>query len=1450
MADGKITIETVLDSSKFKKGLTNLSGLSKKGLGIATKAVGLTSAAIGVMGGAAIKAGADFKEGMSKVQAISGASSDEMVRLEEVAKKMGATTKFTAREAADGLSYMAMAGWKTEQMVSGLPGIMNLAAAAGADLATTSDIVTDALTAFKLEAKDAAHFADIMAAASSNANTNVEMLGESFKYAAPVAGALGYTAEDTSIALGIMANSGIKASQAGTSLRGALTRLAKPTKQVQAALDRYGISITDTHGKVKPLRTLMGELREKLGGLSKAEKAQAAAALFGQNALSGMLAIINSSDKDFDKLTNAIDNADGSAEKMAKTMQNNLKGQITILKSSLEGIGIEIYEGIDSPLTKTAKSAIKNVNAIHKAFKKGGAKKAAGTLGKALATGLAGAASQAPKIVKLSAKVIQGFAKGLYANRGQIVKATQSMIRALGEAIAAMLPQSVGNAMRNLANIFAMVLRPTLRLVGILLSLASAMSGLIVPVLGAVAAYKLYMAAQKTSIALDSLALVKKKAVAVVETFCAARKAALTATTTSLTASTAAQTVATTAYSVSAGIAAVATKAFSAALAFLGGPVGLLVVAFGALAGAALAFSSSSKSVQTEADRELARVKQLSKAVDDLSSSYKQNARARENRVADTLAEAQLAEDLTARIENLVGIENKSAAEKAKISRYVSQLNALYPELNLKYDEEKDKLNTSTKALWRRIRAIKAEAKAEAYRQVYTEAYKERIKAAAKDEELSKRLKSNKAKLVAAEKNYTKASMEGAQERAKALDELRKRQKSVDILEKAFKKNNATLKKSALELKSYDRQLDKLSKKKIKKQFIKPKTVKTKVKVNEKETAKALNAIEKLFAKLSGKAKKETKKTGRAVKDLPKAGQGVPARMSSVGRNIIAGLVQGIRSKGAEARSTMRGIVSDLVAIAKEVPDIHSPSRVFSWIGKMMIKGLTLGVRKEGRHTKRAVKWVIVDALNGAKRLRGNYESFGAAFAEKLGRALQGRNEHLKKKFEKSIAAALKNKKLDKKLKKLLSGKKGSHYIRKAGFIYNKAFNIAFNKLERAAKRRIKRLSRAFQKSYDKIIDNRKSMKEMLLGHGDLLLDLEEQNDKAADSLQKTADAVESASLSGVRALNTFDIKRTLNKNLKDIKLYGERLKALEGKVSKDILNDIIEMGVAEGSGYAKRLLKLDPDELSEYVANYKHQKEELLRLEKSYGKEKIEAEKEAVEKKTSPGKKFQLKNLGDDVKASKDFKKRINRLKKKKIPVSLMKEILGMDLETANAYMQELLRLSNADFKAYIIKWKEKQRLANEISKKFYEKDLNSLKKRYNKNLKREAKKIRKDMEDVGRLIVQSLTKTLNRDGDLIGRHLSRIVRKAVSEAKKELKVSANLMTKKSKTTNKQLNSKIPESTKRSIIKAKSNDGAKKRTTVIHTDVVVDGKVIAKATAKHTDAELGKRKKRKRRGI
>lgn len=381
MADGSITISITGDAKDLEKELkkvndrikqtgnesektgkqgSKLGGMISAGCKVAGAAIAAVGTATGGIAAAVYKVGSSFESEMSKVQAISGASGDEIQRLTDKAKEMGAKTKFSATESAQAMEYMAMAGWKTSDMLNGLDGIMNLAAASGEDLGTTSDIVTDALTAFGMAASDSGRFADVLAAASSNANTNVSMMGETFKYVAPVAGALGYSVEDTAVAIGLMANAGIKGSQAGTALRGMLTNLAKPSDTVAKYMDDLGISLTNSAGEVKPLNELLGDMREKFAELTEEQKAEYAAGIAGQEGMSGLLAIVNASDADFTKLTDSINNSNGAAQQMADTMNDNLQGAITILKSNLEGIGLKIYEAF-GPAAKEAVQQISDV---------------------------------------------------------------------------------------------------------------------------------------------------------------------------------------------------------------------------------------------------------------------------------------------------------------------------------------------------------------------------------------------------------------------------------------------------------------------------------------------------------------------------------------------------------------------------------------------------------------------------------------------------------------------------------------------------------------------------------------------------------------------------------------------------------------------------------------------------------------------------------------------------------------------------------------------------------------------------------------------------------------------------------------------------------------------------------------------------------------------------------
>lgn len=288
--------------------------------------------------------GSSFEAGMSQVSAISGATADEMEQLTQRAKDLGAATKFTASEAAEAMNYMAMAGWDAGQMLDGIDGVISLAAASGEDLGQVSDIVTDAITAFGLAAEDVNHFSDVLAAASAASNTNVGMMGETFKYCSTLAGAMGFAIEDVAEAIGVMANSGIKSTMAGTALRTLLTKLSDEVKITGDAIGEVTIKTSNADGTMRSLNEILTDMRAAWAGLTESERATQAEAIAGKNAMSGFLALMNAGESDVEKLCAAIEECDGASAQMAETMQDNVSGAVTIMQSALEGLGIAIYE--------------------------------------------------------------------------------------------------------------------------------------------------------------------------------------------------------------------------------------------------------------------------------------------------------------------------------------------------------------------------------------------------------------------------------------------------------------------------------------------------------------------------------------------------------------------------------------------------------------------------------------------------------------------------------------------------------------------------------------------------------------------------------------------------------------------------------------------------------------------------------------------------------------------------------------------------------------------------------------------------------------------------------------------------------------------------------------------------------------------------------------------------
>lgn len=443
MADGKVVIETDLDSSGIEKGLSKLGSITAKGMKAATVAITGTAAALGGVAAAAIKVGSDFESQMSRVKAISGATGEEFEQLKAQAMQLGADTSFSASQAAEGMENLAAAGFTTSEIMNAMPGLLNLAAASGEDLASSSDIAASTLRGFGLAASDAAHVADVLAANANRTNSSVADTGEAMKYIAPLARAAGLSLEETAAAIGIMANAGVNGSQAGTSLRGALSRLSKPTKDMSEAMDELGISFYDSNGKMKSLTEQVGMLRQATEGMTDEQKNNYLVTLYGQEALSGMLALINEGEGSLGELTEAYRSCDGEAQKAAETMQDNLSGALEQLSGSAETLGLAFYNSVANNLKNAANTATESINNITDSFNNGGLNEAIQTAGDEFANLAVEAASHAPEMVDTAVDFIEAFASGIALNKGRILGAAGEMAESMASGLAELLPSKL-----------------------------------------------------------------------------------------------------------------------------------------------------------------------------------------------------------------------------------------------------------------------------------------------------------------------------------------------------------------------------------------------------------------------------------------------------------------------------------------------------------------------------------------------------------------------------------------------------------------------------------------------------------------------------------------------------------------------------------------------------------------------------------------------------------------------------------------------------------------------------------------------------------------------------------------------------------------------------------------------------------------------------------------------
>lgn len=449
-SDGTVKINTELDNSELEKKLSGVDGIVKKGLsGVANVAklavTGITavSGAVAGVATASVNVGMEFEAQMSRVQAISGATKEELKALKDQAVELGAETAFSAQEAAEGMENLASAGFTTSEIMEAMPGMLDLAASSGEDLASSADIAASTLRGFGLEAGEAAHVADVLAKNAADTNAAVADTGEAMKYIAPLARAAGISLEETAAAIGIMADNGIKGGQAGTTLRGALSRLSKPTEDMTEVMDELGISFYDSEGRMRSLSDQIAMLKDATSGLTDEQRNNYLVTLYGQESLSGMLALINSADGELADMTESYRNCDGAAAEMAATMQDNLKSSVEQVGGAAESFGITVYESMQEPLKNTAKTAADAIDQMTEAFKEDGATGAAEAAGDIIANLVTGMAEKTPDVIDMAVTVIQSFTDGIKKNKKKLLGAAGEIVKALADGLVQLLPKQI-----------------------------------------------------------------------------------------------------------------------------------------------------------------------------------------------------------------------------------------------------------------------------------------------------------------------------------------------------------------------------------------------------------------------------------------------------------------------------------------------------------------------------------------------------------------------------------------------------------------------------------------------------------------------------------------------------------------------------------------------------------------------------------------------------------------------------------------------------------------------------------------------------------------------------------------------------------------------------------------------------------------------------------------------
>lgn len=447
LADGKLTFDTKLNTDGIKNGLSNVGSVASKALGLTAKAVGSVSAGLSAGAIASVKFGSNFEAAMSGVAATMGMTSTEInngsadyERLKQAAKDAGATTKFSASQAAEALNYMALAGYDVDESIATLPTVLNLAAAGGMDLATASDMVTDSMSALGDMAGTADSFVDKMAKTSQKSNTSVAQLGEAILTVGGTAKSMAGGVDEMNTVLGILADNGIKGAEGGTTLRNMILSLSAPTDTASAKMEELGLSVFDAEGKMRPMNDVFNDLNDILSTMTEGEQTQVLNTIFNKVDLKSVNALLANSGERFDELSGYIADCDGAAANMADTMNNNLQGSVTILQSALEGLGIAVYEQMEEPLKEAVKVGNGYIDELSAALKENGPDGLVSALGQILADIALRATEFAPQLIELAVQLIKELAQGIIDNLPEMMEAAGKIADAILDGIGDLCP--------------------------------------------------------------------------------------------------------------------------------------------------------------------------------------------------------------------------------------------------------------------------------------------------------------------------------------------------------------------------------------------------------------------------------------------------------------------------------------------------------------------------------------------------------------------------------------------------------------------------------------------------------------------------------------------------------------------------------------------------------------------------------------------------------------------------------------------------------------------------------------------------------------------------------------------------------------------------------------------------------------------------------------------------